>query len=189
MSRPKKFDRDDALGKAIQVFANHGYEGASTEALLDQMSISRQSMYDTFGDKRKLYLEALQRYSSDSAAEIIGTMHAQASALKGLEAALLVFASRPKDEACLGVCAVTEFGRSDRDVAAINDASAATMTAAFERVIRMGQVAGEFAADLDVKATAQFLSSTLTGLKVSARAGATSETLRNIARIALRSLR
>jgi len=47
------------------------------------MRISRQSMYDTFGDKRRLYLDALRRYSSDSTAEIIGVMHSHASAFKG----------------------------------------------------------------------------------------------------------
>jgi len=73
VARPREFDRDEALAKAIKVFASHGFEGASTETLLNGMGISRQSMYDTFGDKRRLYLEALQRYSSESTAEIIGT--------------------------------------------------------------------------------------------------------------------
>ena len=63
MARPREFDRDHVLGKAIGVFASHGYEGASTEVLLARMGISRQSMYDTFGDKRRLYLEALERYA------------------------------------------------------------------------------------------------------------------------------
>src|ERR1700730_4754142 len=95
MARPKEFDREEALAKAIAVFTAYGYEGASTETLLTGMRISRQSMYDTFGDKRRLYLDALRRYSSDSTAEIIGVMHSQASEFKGLEAALLAFASRP----------------------------------------------------------------------------------------------
>lgn len=191
MARPKEFDRDEALGKAIKVFASHGYEGASTETLLKGMGISRQSMYDTFGDKRRLYLEALQRYSSDSTAEIIGTMHAHPSARKGLKAALLSFASRPSarpEDGCLGVSATTEFGRSDREIAAITDAAGATMAAAFERIVRRGQEAGELASDLDPRTAAQFLSSSLAGLKVAARSGATAETLRGIVGMALRSL-
>jgi TetR/AcrR family transcriptional repressor of nem operon len=60
MARQKEFDRDDALDEAVKVFASHGYEGASTDALLSHMGISRQSMYDTFGDKRQLYLFVTQ---------------------------------------------------------------------------------------------------------------------------------
>jgi AcrR family transcriptional regulator len=52
MARHKEFDRDLALGAAINVFSEHGYEGTSTDQLLTAMKISRQSMYDTFGDKR-----------------------------------------------------------------------------------------------------------------------------------------
>ena len=122
MARPREFDRDHVLGKAIEVFASHGYEGASTEVLLARMGISRQSMYDTFGDKRRLYLEALERYSGRSTAEIIAAMNAESSAAKGLEAALLQFAMRPSvrpEDGCLGVGALTEFGRTDRQVTAI----------------------------------------------------------------------
>ena len=173
----------------MSVFWRKGYAATSTDDLLRAMNIGRQSMYDTFGDKRRLYLEALQRYSSDSTAEIIGTMHSCASALEGIEAALLAFASRPSSEACLGVSATTEFGRTDRSVCAITDASGATLMASFERVIRKGQAAGELAPDLDPKSGARFLVSTLLGLKVSARSGATLDALRGIARIALRSLR
>ena len=189
MARPKEFDRDKALDRALGVFWDKGYEATSTDDLLKAMGIGRQSMYDTFGDKRRLYLEALQRYSSDSTAEIIGTMHSRASALEGIETALLAFASRPSSETCLGVSATTEFGRTDRSVCAITDASGATLMASFERVIRKGQAAGELAPDLDPKSGARFLVSMLLGLKLSARSGATLGALRGIARIALRSLR
>jgi TetR/AcrR family transcriptional repressor of nem operon len=191
MARPKEFDRDHVLGKAIEVFASHGYEGASTDELLTRMDISRQSMYDTFGDKRRLYLEALQRDSSESTAEIIASMNAESSALDGLEAALLAFAMRPSirpEDGCLGVCAVTEFGRTDREINAITDASGATLSAAFERVIRKGQKAGEFAPELEPRAVAGFLATTLLGLKVSARGGAKPAALRDVVRLALRSL-
>ena len=60
MARSKEFDRDTVLKDAMKVFGDHGYEGTSTEVLMREMGIGRQSMYDTFGDKRQLYLEALQ---------------------------------------------------------------------------------------------------------------------------------
>ena len=65
MPRPKEFDRESALKGAVQVFCEGGFEGTSTEDLLRGMGISRQSMYDTFGDKRALYLEALRHYVTE----------------------------------------------------------------------------------------------------------------------------
>jgi len=72
MARPKEFDRDEALQKAIGVFCDKGYAAASTDELMRAMKISRQSMYDTFGDKRRLYLEAYRRYIAESINEQIG---------------------------------------------------------------------------------------------------------------------
>lgn len=62
MARPKEFDVDAALDRAMDVFWEHGFEAASLKSLVDRMGIGRQSLYDTFGDKRSLYMAALERY-------------------------------------------------------------------------------------------------------------------------------
>ena len=62
MARPKAFVQQDALTAAMEVFWRLGYERASLDQLLDAMGISKQSLYDTFGDKRALYLLALAAY-------------------------------------------------------------------------------------------------------------------------------
>ena len=65
MSRPKEFDRTEALTAAKAVFWRKGYEATTTDDLRHAMSIGRQSLYDTFGGKRPLYLEVLQRYNTE----------------------------------------------------------------------------------------------------------------------------
>jgi AcrR family transcriptional regulator len=82
MARPKEFERETALQESIRVLSEHGYEGTSTEALLEIMGINRQSMYDTFGDKWRLYLEALQRYTADSISDQLRVLNAARSAVK-----------------------------------------------------------------------------------------------------------
>src|SRR6185369_6883576 len=62
VARVKEFDRDGALDKAMCVFWTKGYEATSLGDLLSAMGIARQSLYDTFGDKRALFGEALARY-------------------------------------------------------------------------------------------------------------------------------
>jgi AcrR family transcriptional regulator len=94
MARTKEFDRDEALQAAIGVFCEKGYAAASTDELMRAMKISRQSMYDTFGDKRQLYLEAFQRYVADSINEEIGYLAKSSSPLAGIEKMLLAFATR-----------------------------------------------------------------------------------------------
>ncbi|TCL69757.1 TetR/AcrR family transcriptional regulator [Rhizobium sp. BK251] len=192
MARPKEFDRDTALQAAIELFCEHGYEGTSTEQLLSAMKISRQSMYDTFGDKRSLYLAALDRYNTESVSRLVADLKRAAPPLKALEETLLAFADRPETAAgkgCLGVSAVCEFGRADGEVAGLTDKAGRILASALESILEAGRKSGDIGADVDIAEAVQFLGSSLSGMKVSARGGTPHETLRGIARMAIRSLR
>jgi AcrR family transcriptional regulator len=191
MARPREFDRDTALQRAIETFASHGFEGTTTPMLLDAMKIGRQSLYDTFGDKRSLYLEALRRYSDESTGATLSAMFASNAVLEGVEHALLGFvddAVAGRGPACLGIHAITEFGTSEPDVRAVTDEVGHRTLLAFESRLRDGIERKELAADLDASAAAQFLLATLSGLKVAARGGASREALRGIVAVALRAL-
>src|SRR6266436_309487 len=116
MARPKEFEREMALQGAIGVFSQHGYKGTSTDVLTQAMGINRQSMYDTFGDKWRLYLEALQHYVADSVSNQLRALSSASSPVKGLEAMLnsaVSLAIADPEPKCLGISAVCEFGRSD----------------------------------------------------------------------------
>jgi TetR/AcrR family transcriptional repressor of nem operon len=192
MARPKEFDRDQALTQAMAVFWGKGYEGTSTEDLLRAMGIGRQSMYDTFGDKRTLYLEALRRYTAESVSTFVQNLNAGGSSLAALERALVAFAwGSPEDMAkgCMGVNAMCEFGRGDSEINSLNDSSAAILAAAIERHVRDGKAKGEFRPDVGEGQAARFLIAILTGMKVNARVGATMQSLRDIARLAVTSLK
>ncbi|WP_040845505.1 TetR/AcrR family transcriptional regulator, partial [Nitrospirillum viridazoti] len=148
MARPKEFDGEAALGAAIALFSQHGFEGTSTEALLRAMKISRQSLYDTFGDKRQLYLAALRRYNQENVADFIRAMTAAPTPLTGVEYAFMAFIAKAvasDHPSCLGISAVCEFGRADAEIAAIGDASAHTLARALETQLTAAQAAGELA--------------------------------------------
>lgn len=59
MPRPKEFIPGEAIEKAMQVFWHKGYEATSMEDLLNAMDLNRGSLYDTFGDKRQLFLKVV----------------------------------------------------------------------------------------------------------------------------------
>jgi TetR/AcrR family transcriptional regulator, transcriptional repressor for nem operon len=191
MARPKEFDREKALARAIKVFAERGYEGSSTELLLKAMGISRQSLYDTFGTKRQLYLDALRRYSHKSTAQILERLDSGVTPLDGIERALLAFidddCTRP-NPSCLGVGAICEFGHRDPGVVATLKESDIALLKRVVEAFEKAKEAREVNQELDPRTAAGFFLSTLSGLKVTARAGVPVEHLRAIARLALRAI-
>lgn len=189
MARPSEFDRGEAIASAIKVFARHGYEAASTSDLLEGMGIGRQSLYGAFGDKRRLFLEALRRYAADSLAQMRAALSG-GTAAEGIEAALLVGLGSSADieTGCLGVGSIIEFSRSDEDVNALNDDAGRTVIVDFAQRVRDGMASGAFDPDLDPEAAAAMLLALRSGLKVSARGGADEVQLRDIARLGLRAL-
>lgn len=90
MARTKEFDRDAALRSAMGVFWTRGYAATSTEALLAAMNIGRQSMYDTFGDKQRLFREALDLYNRERVAGIVARLRNAPTPLDGIAVELLV---------------------------------------------------------------------------------------------------
>src|ERR1700722_20080824 len=111
MARPREFDRDAAVERAMSVFWRKGYAATSTGDLLRAMKIGRQSMYDTFGDKRLLYVDALARYQLNSVAGHIRRLRSTASAIAGIEAMVVGVISpdrATREKGCMGVGAVCE---------------------------------------------------------------------------------
>ena len=70
MARPKEFDQERALQRAISIFSQKGFAATSTDDLMRAMDVGRQSMYDTFGDKRALFLKALEVYVTEKVRSI-----------------------------------------------------------------------------------------------------------------------
>jgi len=191
MARPREFDRDTALKRAIEVFSAHGFEGTSTPMLLEAMKIGRQSLYDTFGDKRSLYLESLSRYSEETTSGTISRLFSESSVAEGLRRSLYGFideAMADPARACLGVHSVAEFGTSSAEVNAINAAMGGKTQRAVEARLREGRERGEIAPWVDPSTGGGFFMATLVGLKIAARGGAGADELRRIADLALRAL-
>src|SRR5260221_2847252 len=119
MARPREFDRDEALERAMSVFWSKGFTATSTSDLVEAMRIGRQSMYDSFGDKRALYLEALAHYQQQSVTAHIGRLRSGKTALAGIEAMLAGPASPPNSlspNGCMSPCALAEFCPDEPDV-------------------------------------------------------------------------
>jgi len=192
MARPREFDRDAAVERAMSVFWRKGYAATSTDDLLHAMKIGRQSMYDTFGDKHRLYLEALERYQRDSVAANIGRLRSAASPLAGIEAFVIGIIASDKsarERGCMGVGSICEFGNTDPDLVTLRAKSGGAQHRALVERLRHAQAANEIGANVDIERAARFVETTMFGLQVAAKAGASFQSLRDTAAFAIASLR
>jgi AcrR family transcriptional regulator len=188
MVRPREFDRDEALERAVRAFWAKGYASTSTEDLLAAMNIGRQSLYNTFGDKRKLYLEALERYQRESNASHLVRLNSSASPLGGIEALLQGLISednRVRALGCMGVSAVCEFGAADPELVMLRSKAGPRLIRRLVDRIREGQACGEVDRAIDAHEAAAFLQMTMQGIQVGARAGGDAKRLRALARFAV----
>jgi AcrR family transcriptional regulator len=187
MARPKEFDQDKALHKAIRLFSQQGFAGTSTDELMRVMDIGRQSMYDTFGDKRVLFLKALETYVSESVSTICDVLEEPGPPLVAIQNALVSFAER-KDlssaEGCMGINAVCEFGQRDTEVNQIVREAARRQRETLMNVLTLAKSQGELGGNVDLASLADFFEATLAGIRIAAKAGKSRQVLRNIAAIA-----
>lgn len=191
MARPKSFDRDVALRRAMELFWAQGYEATSTDDLLAAMGIGRQSMYDTFGDKHRLYLAALRLYRDEQRGSLEQSLSTGGGGLASVAATLewISTADDPdRPRGCMLVNATTERAGCDSDVRDIVSANVSGCELLFEHAVRSAVAAAELPRGVDPRAAAQFLMSTVQGMRVSAKAGVPPEALRAVARFAVAAL-
>lgn len=182
MARPKNFDPESALRDALRVFWTRGYRNTSLSDLESALGIGRKSLYDTFGDKRALFLRALDAYarppveSPDAGwAEIVETFRSGP-------------AYRPEVRACFLVNTAIEFGvEDDEEILARLAAHNTRLREGFERSLSRAIAAGDVP-DQDVRTAALYLSNALQGLSVMSRGGASEDDLHAIAETTLRGL-
>jgi TetR/AcrR family transcriptional repressor of nem operon len=187
MARPKEFDQEEALHRAISVFSQKGFAATSTDDLMRAMDVGRQSMYDTFGDKRALFLKALEVYVAESVRPINVELQTPGSPLAAVRRALIHFAER-KDlsstDGCMGINAVCEFGMRDEEVTQIISSAARVQRHTLMDTLRRAQLEGELDAHTDIESLADFFDSTLAGMRIAAKTGKTRPALKRIAVIA-----
>ena len=192
MARPREFDRELALARATSVFWAQGYCSTSTDELLAAMGIGRQSLYNAFGDKRALYLEALERYQGATTSGHLHRLKAPASPVAGIEALLLGLITEDANQramGCMGVGAVSEFGAGDPALAELRARIGPVLSSCLVERLREGQVQGEIDPAMNAEDAARFIQMTMTGLQLAARSGASADALRSLAHFAVDRLK
>ncbi len=191
MPRAKCFNREDALQKAMQAFWAQGYEATSIQDLVDCMGINRGSLYDTFGDKHQLFLEALDQYSVDSLGRV-STLGRDGNARTILNEFLHAFMFRNLEDPLKRGCFITntavERSPHDEDCAMRVRNYFAEVETNIKTLIERGQVDGDITSKRDPDTLAAFFIGVMQGIRVVAKVNPEEACLRPLVEVALASL-
>jgi TetR/AcrR family transcriptional repressor of nem operon len=191
MARRKEFDPDQALAKAMAVFWRLGYENTSLELLLRKMGIAKQSLYDTFGDKRGLFMKALayyRRQTNDGLRRLFGAGRPVKEVFAKLLFGLSSESREQHERGCLLLSANLERDTNDVALANFLRDNQVEVEEIFRQALLRAQKAGELSGKADAKALAQFFTVTIQGMRAMARVRSDRKSLEQVARVALAAL-
>ena len=177
VGRPREFDDTEALRKIMALFWKSGFEGVSLSQIMSATGLQKASLYAAFGDKRSMYLKALQQYHSDT---VVAAAHALKDASSAPMERLRGFLSAPftdaaRDRAGCFLC------NASADQADLNSKTQAQVQAGFETLSNALEVPlKELNANLspmELKSHAQFLLGLYSGYRIMVRAGVAVENM------------
>lgn len=187
--RPRSFDRDEALRRAMEVFWAKGYDGASISELTSAMGINAPSLYAAFGSKEALFREAVALYTETIGTEIWTGIPEAPTAREAIEHFLIAtadaYASSGQPRGCLivlGALHPTDSNAAVREVLREHRAdNVDTLRARLERGVEEGELPESF----DCESVARFYATVQQGMSIQARDGASRAELMAVAECAM----
>lgn len=177
--RPRSFDRDTALAAAMEVFWRKGFEATSISDLTEAMDINPPSLYSAFGDKEKLFLEAIESYAQrrgDSCP------YADEPTARGAIERLLTYMAHDLTESshprgCLMMMAAATAANTSASLQKILTAKRIGARDCLRARIKQGIDDGDVPAGTDATALADFYATVMTGMSLLAKDGASRKSL------------
>lgn len=189
MARQKQFDKEEVLEKAMKTFLRFGFEGTSMQDLTESMGINRGSLYDTFGDKRSLFEAAIAHYENTIMREMVAGLKAPGASKSAI---ISLFYSLIDDSVndehrcgCLITNTAIELCPHDTDALRRITVNLKIIERAFHKALVNAQNKGEISIQHELNGIAQYLTSSIQGLRVIAKVNREPELLKNIVKVTL----
>lgn len=183
--RPKQLVEADVLGAVTGVFWSKGYAGASLADLAQAAGVSRPSLYETLGDKRAMYLAAVEAVipavAADQRATLCGAAPLAAELLGFFDHAIAVYAAGDSPRGCLVMCTAPAEALEEPLVRNALARVIAVLDAGFEARFRLAVTRGELPQGASPAALAMQATALLQSLALRARSGADVVALRGLA--------
>ena len=185
VGRPREFDREEVLTKAMEVFWMQGYRSTGMAELLEHLGIGRQSLYRTFGDKRTLYMEALNQFGSFA----ISQYRQELEGVHGSRDRLRVIFDNWHSKidmtehagcGCFLGNALIEFGESDPEIAELASSFLEKLEDLLVVELEAGRREGILRGNVPPRNLAKWLVSILEGMALMSRSKSCSDTLHGI---------
>lgn len=187
--RPRRFDREEALRRAMEVFWVQGYDNASLSDLTRAMGINAPSLYATFGSKEALFQEAVELYVRTEGSGIWEQVETAPTARAAIEQVLRTtaeaFTRGPSSRGCMIVLAAPQMQGANAQVCDALKAYRQANGCLLERRLKRAVEEGELPASTDCRALANYVVTLQHGMSIQARDGASRETLMSIADCAM----
>lgn len=186
--RPLSFEREAALKKAMLLFWRQGYEGTSISDLTKALGVTPPSIYAAFGDKKHLFLEAVQYYLAGplTSFDIIESANTADTAVRGLlDAAANGFTGKDTPPGCLLASSAISGSSASDDVKNELAAMRLGIEEKLRERIEQAVASGEIATDADPDALAGYVMAVIQGLSTLARDGAGRDKLLRVAKAAM----
>ncbi|MFE3828525.1 TetR/AcrR family transcriptional regulator [Streptomyces sp. NPDC059092] len=175
--RPREFDKEQTLARALELFWSRGYGATSVQDLVDALAVERGSLYGTFGDKRRFYLDAVRLYWEVYERHLTTALDT-APLLPALRE-ILTHPARLDElisdvgvpQGCLVGNTTAELVPQDREATEVVTRSYRRFTEIVTDALRRAQAAGEVTAGSSPEAQAQLLLYIVQGLSLVSRAG------------------
>jgi AcrR family transcriptional regulator len=173
--RPRAYEPDIALGKALDLFRRDGFSGTSLDDLSAATGMNRPSLYGAFGDKRELYIKTYQRYRADARAAMQDIFKVELPIRKRLAriygvALDIYLAGEDGPRGCFTVMTAGSEAVADPEIRVMVLEGLSELDKAFAACFRMAQESGELPRSADPAALAQLASATIHTIAIRARA-------------------
>lgn len=191
MPRNKEFNQDEVLDKAIQLFWEKGYNACSMQDVVDGLGLSRSSIYDTFTDKKNLFLESLKKYQEDYTSIVINMLRDSSDIRKTIED---IFYSIVRDvekcsqKGCFMTNSTIELAHTDEEISQIINGNKQQIELALENALQKGQDLGQISQKNNSKVLAKYLYSNLAGLRVITKNKTHSDEIKEIINLIMQTL-
>lgn len=170
MARTKNFNQEEVLDKAVKLFWEKGYNATSANDLVKELGLSRSSLYDTYGDKRTLFVNSLQRYRTQIVGKMIDLINNSTNIKETIEDIFVLIIeqdiSSKIPKGCLMVNSAIELSSTDSEIAKIVEQNQKDIEKSFEIAILKGQEDGTIVSKQSAKSLAKFFYNSITGLRV-----------------------
>lgn len=193
MARPKTFNQEEVLDKAVEVFWAKGYEATSIQDLVSAMGIQRGSLYAAFGSKQQLFLKSLERYGDVVVNKLLEILQSESSAIESIN---LFFAQLVEHlltagplRGCLMTNSAIERGLRDEDTKKQVLHLLNAIENGFYQTLLRAKKQGNLSSELNLKIVANYLTSSMQGLLVMGKVCSERTVLENINRMTLSILK